>query len=300
MRIKRKQNPPRLCIFCGGTPISREHVWADWMRPYLPRGQGTQLIQEGRFDDRSLTVRHGPLHVKGDARSQKLKVVCETCNNRWMSDLQNSAKPVLLPLLTRKHGAIARDERRLLAQWATMFTFVYSTSAPEYTTLKDSQRRAFMADKAPPQHWLYWCAPFDGLSSPIIHCGIADSKNVGPMSGSDGKGDIPVAHVTFCGAGGICFAIFGTNVEGGFQPLAQIVTMAVTQAGFVQLWPSDGLYVLPGARRISAFQAGDFLAIRDAIFDAVVRAKTAEAKTLRSPDFPRTFEVRTDTATMPL
>lgn len=164
-----------------------------------------------------------------------------------------------------------------------MFAFVYSTSAPEYTTLKDSQRRAFKENKMPPQHWLYWCAPFDGLSSPAIHFGIADSKSIGPMSGRDDKGDIPVAHVTFCGAGGVCFAIFGTNVEGGFQPLAQIVTMAVTQAGFVHLWPSDGLYVLPSARRISAFRAVDFLAIRDVIFDAVVRAKTAEARNLANP-----------------
>ncbi len=280
VRVKREPNPPRLCIFCGGTPISKEHVWADWMRPYLPRGQGRQLIQEGQFDNMSLTVRPGPLNVKGDARSQKLKVVCGSCNSGWMSILQNTAKPVLLPLLTREHGAIAADEREILAKWTTMFTFVYSTSAPEYTTLKDSQRCAFMANKAPPQHWLYWCAPFDGLSSPAIHFGIANSKSIGPMSGRDDEIDIPVAHVTFCGAGGICFAIFGTNVEGGFQPLAQIVTMAVTQAGFVQLWPSDGLYVRPNAHRISAFRAADFLAIRDAVFDAVVRAKSAEARDL--------------------
>lgn len=279
MRVKRKPNSPRLCIFCGGTPISKEHVWAEWMRPYLPRGQGRQLIQEGRFDDREpLTVRPGPLNVKGDARSQKLKVVCGPCNHGWMSTLQKATKPVLLPLMTREHGAITADEREILAKWITMFAFVYSTSAPEYTTLKDSQRRAFMANKAPPQHWLYWCAPFDGLSSPAIHFGIADSKSVGPMSGRDDEGDIPVAHVTFCGAGGICFAIFGTNVEDGFKPLAQIVAMAVAQAGFVQLWPSDGLYVRPGARRISAFRAVDFLAIRDAIFDAIFRAKHAASQ----------------------
>ena len=25
------------CIFCGGTPLSREHIWADWLRRYIPK-----------------------------------------------------------------------------------------------------------------------------------------------------------------------------------------------------------------------------------------------------------------------
>jgi hypothetical protein len=193
-----------------------------------------------------------------------------------MSILQQKAKPILLPLLTREYGAIAADEREVLATWTTMFTMVYSVSAPEYTTQNDSQRRAFMANKVPPQHWMYWCALFDGLSFPAIHFGIANSKNVGPMSGRDEVGDIPVAHVTFCGAGGICFAICGTNVQGGFQQFSQVVAMAVTGAGFVELWPTDGAYVRLDTRRSSPFRALDLLAIRGVIADAVYRAKLEE------------------------
>jgi hypothetical protein len=28
---------PSFCIFCGGVPLTREHMWADWFRAYLPR-----------------------------------------------------------------------------------------------------------------------------------------------------------------------------------------------------------------------------------------------------------------------
>jgi hypothetical protein len=25
------------CIFCGGTPLPREHIWADWLRAYISK-----------------------------------------------------------------------------------------------------------------------------------------------------------------------------------------------------------------------------------------------------------------------
>src|SRR5947208_778698 len=29
--------PPGKCIFCGGRGLTKEHMWADWLRPYIPR-----------------------------------------------------------------------------------------------------------------------------------------------------------------------------------------------------------------------------------------------------------------------
>jgi hypothetical protein len=43
--MKRIPNPPRRCIFCGGTSITKEHIFAAWMRDYLDSaliGDGTQ------------------------------------------------------------------------------------------------------------------------------------------------------------------------------------------------------------------------------------------------------------------
>ena len=28
--------PPGTCIFCGRTGVSKEHLWANWMRDHLP------------------------------------------------------------------------------------------------------------------------------------------------------------------------------------------------------------------------------------------------------------------------
>ncbi len=31
-------NPQGRCVFCGGTPVTKEHVWSDWLDEVIPRG----------------------------------------------------------------------------------------------------------------------------------------------------------------------------------------------------------------------------------------------------------------------
>jgi hypothetical protein len=171
-RSKKIPNPPRKCIFCGKGPISREHVWAKWMRDYLPRGQAAQFIHEADFENSTQRSRPGPLNRKGDARSQKLKVACVDCNTKWMSVLQDQTRPILLPLLLREDKALTPQEQEALASWLTMFTMVYGTTVPDYAADTIEQREAFKRDKKAPLYWRFWCAPFDGQSSPAIQTGV--------------------------------------------------------------------------------------------------------------------------------
>lgn len=100
------------------------------MGPYLPAGQFFQLMHGGDLKEAKYQIRPGPLNRKGDGRSQKLKVVCEPCNNEWMSVLQDRTKDILLPLLLRDAHEISEQHHELLATWATMFTMVYETCQP--------------------------------------------------------------------------------------------------------------------------------------------------------------------------
>lgn len=280
MRIKRNPNPPRRCIFCGGTPISKEHIWPAWMRPYLPAGQFAQFIRSSDLRGPIPQLRAGPLNRKGDGRSQKLKVVCRPCNNNWMSVLQDRTKATLVPLLLNDIQEISEPEHELLATWATMFTMVYETCQPNpvRTATTGAQRSLFKAEQKPPQHWIFWCAPHDGVSSPIFHTGFGSVRRLAdPETVEPGK-----ASLTTCAVGAISLAILGVNSDYGFQAFSHTITMLVERAGFVRLWPSLGRNISVLDRRISPLSRGDLGQIHHAL-RAFIEMEVTATRARRSP-----------------
>jgi hypothetical protein len=212
-----------------------------------------------------------PFEREGGCKESKAKgSLSPPCNQEWMGTLQRTTKPILLPLLTRERDIIQPHERETLAAWATVFALVYASSMPDYATQNSSQRRTFMRDKAPPSYWMYWCAPFDGLSSPAFHFRMVQAKNNWPMTSGDDAGDAStVVDLTVCGAGGICFVIFGSNAQSGFQKFSELVAVSVASAGFVQFWPSDITDVRVSGRRSAAFDALSLLAFRNGLVNAM-------------------------------
>ena len=89
------------CIFCPRTNLSREHVWADWLKQYIPKNASYHS---------SLSATAHPTYtefkrrkISGDIQSRKLRIVGELCNNEWMSQLQDRAKPYMLHKRDREH-----------------------------------------------------------------------------------------------------------------------------------------------------------------------------------------------------
>jgi hypothetical protein len=102
----------RECAFCPNTAkLSREHVISNWINGLFPGGW------KGKFTDR-----YGQA---SDWESQRLdwtaKVVCESCNNTWMSDIEEfHAKPTMTPLI---QGKINMPIRRSQAHSLALFAF---------------------------------------------------------------------------------------------------------------------------------------------------------------------------------
>src|SRR5438045_3538534 len=92
---------PRACLFCGATPVTREHALALWTGEVIPgTGPWTHHHVE-RYGDEPIR------EWRTDAPDLKCNVVCKSCNNGWMSAVESRAKPVLTPMIqgrsTRLH-----------------------------------------------------------------------------------------------------------------------------------------------------------------------------------------------------
>lgn len=89
----------KVCIFCPFRgKMTHEHIWGDWTRNYVPRPQNKHEFKAILAPTPTEEV-HGPLKIRaGDPLNSQVRVVCGACNSGWMSQIQEYAKPYLIPL----------------------------------------------------------------------------------------------------------------------------------------------------------------------------------------------------------
>lgn len=133
MAQARNRTPLPSCIFCDNarTRNSGEHVWDNW----LNRENGKEIRNESTI---AIFGLHGDLirSYPTDQLSVTLPVVCDRCNNEWMSDISNRAKDILEPSIRRD---AAKDYSAL--DVVTLASFFFLKSAVLDWSVKDPPNR---------------------------------------------------------------------------------------------------------------------------------------------------------------
>lgn len=142
-----------LCIFCGGSPVTKEHVFGRWIQKYIVANDERtkhMLLRPGL-----LAMKPGKLHLRqGGAVSTQLRVVCGPCNHGWMRETQEAAARHLIPLLAGDWtAALEPDACSAIASWFTLFSMVSEFQDSATIGVTQAQRTEFMATRTPPSGW---------------------------------------------------------------------------------------------------------------------------------------------------
>lgn len=88
------------------------------------------------------------------------RAVCRRCNNEWMSELQNQAKPILKRMILGERINIAWQAQRVIAAWATMTSMVLDFSKPVMPgpIYAQDERTEFYRDHRMPDGTNVWMA----------------------------------------------------------------------------------------------------------------------------------------------
>lgn len=86
------------CIFCGSTEITKEHIFPKWLRPFINETIMEGSVNWGVEGETLLDVYNSAttLGKKESSQGYTAKVVCEECNNTWMSRLEHKVKQILI------------------------------------------------------------------------------------------------------------------------------------------------------------------------------------------------------------
>ena len=103
---------PKECIFCGGQPLTNEHLFGEWLSPVVVEAHTNPLIADTNFYLETERDEDGVLVPQGRRSTNKLNItvgcVCGPCNSGWMSDMEGEVKPIIKSLL--EDGVHTLDE----------------------------------------------------------------------------------------------------------------------------------------------------------------------------------------------
>jgi hypothetical protein len=267
----------KACIFCGNTDgrATVEHVIPQWVRRRLDPGGSLELFageapgsaarrQVAKFQHLNITLRG---------------VICERCNNDYLSQLESAVRPVLSPMIFSASATVLTPaDQALLATWAvkTVLLFElairqqypatrpidgYEASAAEFAWL--------WANRSPPPRALVWLGCWDcKTTTPVMF-----EPSGAPLPTADGHP--VVGHLTTFALGYVAFQVFSVDFVAADEHAADhwnaSVPVTLKKALF-RTWP-------PGPQDVSwpppAFANDDWR--RLVTWDGLLRPKSTQS-----------------------
>lgn len=216
---------PRTCVFCTGTPVTREHVWPRWARTLWAQEGPLPHFQQVVQDERNNVERAW----RREACSTTVAAVCQGCNNGWMSALEQTAKTMLEPMLHGRGRVLHAGGQRTLAAWALKTAMmVEHTHGAARHVIGRGDYAHLMKQAEPSERVLVWMAAYAGQH---IAMGRMYGLDADMATGPDpdrGSRDIWGATIMF---GPVVFQLFGSDIS----ELLEGVQLSVP--GCHQLWP---------------------------------------------------------------
>jgi hypothetical protein len=246
----------RKCIFCARGNLSKEHFWPAWAAEHLPSG----LARKETFEiSNASTAQTSTVSRPGSLKHKKLRVVCESCNNEWMSVIENDAKRVVLPMLLGQSLFLEESAQRLLARWIALKVMVIDQSRPNHAVIGSQERKAFMERGIMPDH----------LHIELARCGASPwdlamarrTANLFPMEKrpEDLVGGQNVQTTTF-GIGQLVVHCIARAADA-----ADLVELATFSKPLIKLWPLTGSALIWPPKPLTAEEVHRVAARLDAL-----------------------------------
>jgi hypothetical protein len=139
------------CLYCANLADSQEHLFPHWINEVLGYDEPTYLFlgDYGWKRDRPATY--------------KLRVVCETCNNGWMSKIEKEARPILTPMILGQSSHLDVAQQRTIAAWALSRAVIGEHLPQPHVWIPDAHRYWLRDHLEPPPQVNVVAATTDGL-----------------------------------------------------------------------------------------------------------------------------------------
>lgn len=156
--------PAGKCVFCGGAPLTKGHIWPDWIDRALGITAQGHLQEEGLFETFSTQLPkndYALIDRQGSAGQRKPRNTCLACNGGWMSRMEDSAKRPTARLIRGERQFLSPVDQiavaALLCLISTRIEFIGTQRA-----VSAQDRNWLRLARMPSASWKIWIAKFIG------------------------------------------------------------------------------------------------------------------------------------------
>lgn len=145
------------CVFCNrdGRESEEDLIprWANKVLRELTGATGVLVsLREVDIDEKTVLQ---SIHRRHQTFSAiRIPEVCETCNNGWMSQIENAAKPLLEPMIRGQRRAIPPRDQKTIATWMALKTLVAERMDKRIDVATAEDYHDFYARQEPPDGFL--------------------------------------------------------------------------------------------------------------------------------------------------
>ena len=157
----------RTCIYCAAeTTMTGEHVFPNWINDLYPAAE----VGETEVFNRLIAFGEPTVdraYSKKDVASLRTKFVCASCNNGWMSALEDEARMVLIPLAKGERRTLSLHSQLVVATWAVKTFQIYETIWRRPPLSSAADRTTVMRERRPSARSRVWALAYDGTIGPL-------------------------------------------------------------------------------------------------------------------------------------
>ncbi|KJG59888.1 hypothetical protein UA38_01710 [Photobacterium kishitanii] len=152
----------KFCIFCGQRGLTKEHFWPDWLGKQISKNEVVKYIEGSiqatpKEDDAEETVNTR----SGSVATKKFRVVCATCNNGWMSALEEKVKPIIQNAIAPCNMKLEKEQLQLFSKWITMKTMLAEHTKLGSNSILKEDLKIFYDKQTVPEYFKIYVAKHD-------------------------------------------------------------------------------------------------------------------------------------------
>jgi hypothetical protein len=140
-------NPQRLCAFCGGLGMTKQHIFGKRLLPFLEKKAATHLIINTAPYSTDTKKREGNIWGK------QLRRVCSQCNGGWMRELEEASFEFFSKLIFGETNIPNRIHRMLAARISQIITVADLSVEDDRRAIYQEDRTYLYNELAAPIDW---------------------------------------------------------------------------------------------------------------------------------------------------